>query len=247
MKRKKPIWQLFFLLILLIQTNSCRKEPEDSQLEIPSPVVFNPNLTYGTMTDQEGNVYKTIKIGTQTWMAENLRTTKFNDGAAIPEVNQFVGWPTIPFNRTSAYCWYNCDPSNKATYGALYNGFALSTGKLAPKGWHIPSDLEWATLLNYLDGYKLAAYKLKETGTSHWKIAEKKNSNESGFTAIPAGWRGRSYFTGIGKETEWWSSSPSKQPESNWCCRCFYYSSEGSYLANFSIDMGLSVRCIKDN
>jgi uncharacterized protein (TIGR02145 family) len=148
-------------------------------------IIFNPAKTYGTMTDQEGNVYKTIIIGSQTWMAENLRTTKYNDGAIIPLVMDRNVWSGL---STGAYCTYK-NTTNSDTSGILvrfYNWYAVNSGKLAPKGWHIPSDTEWKTLTTYLGGEILAGPKLKETGTSHW-VTSYGVTNESGFTALPTG------------------------------------------------------------
>ena len=113
-----------------------------------SPIIFNPDLTYGKVSDIDGNEYKTIQIGTQEWMAENLKTTKYNDGNSLPNVTDFTEWTDL---NTAAYCWYKNDASAyKATYGALYNWFTVNTGKLCPAGWHVPSDTEWTTLLRVL-------------------------------------------------------------------------------------------------
>jgi len=178
--------------------------------------VFNPNLTYGTVTDIDGNVYKTIQIGTQVWMAENLKTTRFNDGASIPNVTDDKDW----FHRTlPGYCWYNNNVGNKSTYGALYNWFTVNTGKLCPEGWHVPTDAEWHTLVLYLDPNAIidlyesmtAGNKLKEAGTPHWKSVNPGATNESGFTALPGGWRTGSQdvqtFWDIGYLGQWWSST----------------------------------------
>ena len=100
-----------------------------------------------TITDVEGNVYNTVTIGTQTWLVENLRTTKYNDGTSIPIITDSYSWPDM---TSAAYCWYNNDISNKNTNGALYNWYAVNSGKLAPSGWHIPSDAEFTILENYL-------------------------------------------------------------------------------------------------
>ena len=100
-------------------------------------IIFNPNLTYGSITDKDGNVYRTIQIGTQVWMAENLKTTKYNDGNSIPNVTDNTTWRNL---ATPAYCYYNNDGvTNKSIYGALYNWFTVNTGKLCPTGWHVPA------------------------------------------------------------------------------------------------------------
>jgi len=114
----------------------------------------NNNPTPSTVTDIDGNVYHIVAIGTQVWMAENLKTTKYNDGTFIPLVTDSTAWGNL---STPGYCWYNNDAATyKNTYGALYNWFTVNTGKLSPKGWHIPSDTEWETLITYLGGESLA-------------------------------------------------------------------------------------------
>jgi uncharacterized protein (TIGR02145 family) len=171
-----------------------------------SGIIFNPNLTYGSVTDIDGNTYKTIQIGTQTWMAENLKTIKYNDGTAISNVTNNTTWIGL---TTGAYCWYNNDAGTyKATYGALYNWYTVSTGKLCPTGWHVPSDAEWTTLTTYLGGEGVPGGKLKETCTTHWLSPNYGATNESGFTALPGGecdYNGS--FVQIGYYGSWWSST----------------------------------------
>jgi uncharacterized protein (TIGR02145 family) len=115
---------------------------------------YGAQLSFTTaVTDKDGNVYHTVTIGTQTWMVENLKTTKYNDGTAIPFITDNSAWANL---TTPGYCWYNNDSTTyKNMYGALYNWYAVSTGNLAPKGWHVATDAEWTTLQNYLitNGY----------------------------------------------------------------------------------------------
>src|SRR5574344_1985932 len=124
--------------------------------EVDSIIFYKPtlegNITYGSITDIDGNTYKTVTIGTQTWMAENLKVTKYNDGIAIPNVTDATAWSEL---TTGALCDYDNTPSNSETYGKLYNWYAVNTGKLCPTGWHVPSDAEWTILENYLiaNGY----------------------------------------------------------------------------------------------
>jgi uncharacterized protein (TIGR02145 family) len=147
-----------------------------------------------TVTDADGNIYNTVQIGTQVWMTENLKTTKFNDGTAIPYRVETGG---------GGYCWYNNDETNKDVYGALYNGYR----NLAPNGWHVPDRSDWQILINYLGSN--AAYKLMETGTAHWSAPNSSATNESGFTALPGGRVSyRSYtFEGLGSIAAWWKSN----------------------------------------
>jgi uncharacterized protein (TIGR02145 family) len=213
------------------------------------------NQSAGTIKDADGNVYKTIKIGTQTWMAENLKTTKYNDGTKITNVTDNMQWAKL---KTGAYCNYNNLESNAATYGRIYNKYAVNTGMLAPVGWHVPTDDEWITLSDYVE---------TNTGTSFSEakaLASKTNwfsstydgaigndltkNNSTGFTAIPTGWRYEdgvfSKIGEIGESAEWWSSTPGGLHWHLYVHRSYlgatdYGSVDGYY--------GLSVRCVKDN
>jgi uncharacterized protein (TIGR02145 family) len=158
-----------------------------------------------TVVDIDGNVYHTVTIGTQVWMVENLKTTRFNDGINIPNVTDDNMWAGL---TTPGLCWYNNDAQNNITYGALYNWYAVNTGKIAPKGWHIPSDYEWRTLTNYLGGKNIAGGKLKAFGVTLWLSPNTDATNESGYTALPGGTRevDRPYF-GIQQNGYWWSST----------------------------------------
>jgi uncharacterized protein (TIGR02145 family) len=126
------------------------------------------------LTDIDGNVYNTVIIGTQVWMTENLKTTKYNDNTKIPNVIDNTPWCTLP---TPAYCWYkNDEASNKHSYGALYNWFTVNTGKLCPTGWHVPSEVEWTTLTDCLGGESIASGKIKRRRdnsldkSQHWSV-----------------------------------------------------------------------------
>ena len=156
--------------------------------------------------DADGNIYQMVTIGTQTWMTENLRTTKYNDGADIPLVTIYAEWEAM---TTPGYCWYeNNEATYKANYGALYNWYTVNTGKLCPTGWHVPTDEEWTTLANYLGGLSVAGGRLKETGTAHWLSPNTGATNEFGFTALPGGGRAdHGKFLYIGVAGYWWSSS----------------------------------------
>jgi uncharacterized protein (TIGR02145 family) len=159
------------------------------------------------VTDVVGNVYNTVTIGSQVWMAENLKTTKYNDGTDIPLVTDGTAWAAL---STPGYCWYNNDAvTNKNTYGALYNWYAVNTAKLCPTGWHVPSNEEWTVLTTHLGGESVAGGKLKETGTSHWLSPNTGATNETGFTALPGGYRDHNYnaFKYIGEYSFWWSST----------------------------------------
>lgn len=173
--------------------------------------VFNNTKTYSTMIDQDGNVYKTITIGTQTWMAENLRTTKYSDGTVIPNISGYATWYTYSLGL---YYTYNntTDAVSIATYGRLYNWYAVTDSRnIAPAGWHVPTDAEWATLITQLGGEDVAGGKMKETGHTHWIYPNTSVTNESGFTALPSGWRNDldPFFDHMGFLGYYWSSTTS--------------------------------------
>ncbi len=193
--------------------------------------------------DNDGNIYKTVKIGTQVWMAENLRTTTYNDGTPIPLVTDTAAWSKL---LTPGYCWYN-NISNNNIYGALYNCFTISTGKLAPVGWHVATDEEWTILTTYLGGEKIAGAKLKVISKNYWNwLNEKKSTNESGFTALPAGHRDNNgIFSLFGNGGYWWSSSEYGSTGKVWY-RSMDINSSGIFRANNNKKNGHSVRCVMD-
>jgi len=196
-----------------------------------------------TVKDIDGNVYKTVTIGTKVWMAENLKTTKYNDGTAIPLVADDKAWEAL---TTPAYCWYNNDATaNKKTYGALYNWYTVNTKKLCPTGWHVPSDAEWTTLTTNLGGESVAGGKLKETSTTHWQSPNTGATNETGFTALPSGYRSSSgTYNYIGLNGYWWSSSEYSPP--NAYSRSMNYYRSNVYRYSYYKQDGFSVRCLRD-
>ena len=155
-----------------------------------------------TVKDIDGNIYHTVTIGTQIWLAEDLKTTRYNDGNPIPCVVDTAEWGTL---HSGAYCWANNDESNKSVYGALYNWYTTNNGKLCPLGWHVSSNSDWETLINYCGGWEIAGGKLKEAGTAHWKAPNVGATNEFGFTALPAGGRGcNGKFSILGVDLGYW-------------------------------------------
>ncbi len=204
----------------------------------------------GTVTDIEGNVYQTIGIGSQIWMAENLKTTTFSDGSAIPLVEDSIEW-TLQFVKP-AYCWYGNDEEKyKDTYGALYNFRAVMTEKLCPEGWHVPSDDEWTILETFLGGRDVAGGMLKEAGTEHWLSPNTGATNESGFTALPGGFRvyhtapyTTSKYLYIRKNAYFWNSTLGSNNYARCWCINYQYTELISFTRN--ILYGISIRCIKD-
>jgi len=140
-----------------------------------------------TVTDIDGNCYRTVTIGTQVWMAENLKVTHDCNGEAIPNVTDGATWAGL---TAGAYCEYNNDVNNVATYGRLNNWYAVADSRnISPAGWHVASDAEWQTLSIFLGGDAIAGGKMKETGTTHWYSPNTGATNESGFSALPGGYR----------------------------------------------------------
>ena len=213
--------------------------------------VFNNTKTYGTMTDQDSNVYKTITIGTQTWMAENLRTTKFRDGTEMPNICYGL-WN---LSKNDAYCSYNntTDAVSIATYGRLYNWYTVTNShNIAPEGWHVPTDAEWTTLITYLGGESVAGGKMKESGKTHWIAPNTDATNESGFTSLPTGLRGSGgsnpepFFSFMGACSYYWSST---EPGPNYAvgnyCR-LSCDNATVYRYDNSKAEGFAVRLVKD-
>jgi uncharacterized protein (TIGR02145 family) len=221
------------------------------------------NLTFSApVSDVDANPYSTVTIGAQVWMASNLKTTKYNEGTAIPEAQN----PTVTvIPTTGAYYWYNNDMTTyKDTYGALYNWYSVDNnlatknasngGKnICPSGWHVPTYTEWNILTTYLGGISVAGGKLKEVGTVHWTGPNTGATNESGFTALPGGFSnfnfsGSShplYSSYNGERGYWWSSSTySTYFES--ILKIQYSSSTGDSGYTDPPDQFLSVRCVKD-
>jgi uncharacterized protein (TIGR02145 family) len=189
------------------------------------------------LSDVEGNQYKVVKIGNQVWTAENLKVTHFSDGTSIPHITD--GFP--------GYCWYNNDSStNKETYGALYNFAAVATYKLCPTGWQVPSESEWDTLITFLGGDLVAGGKLKETGTSHWNSPNTGATNETGFTALPAGGMLYGTFQQMGTNGYWWSRKQQTLAEPESFYERLDYNLSNSYGSIQNGWYGLSIRCLKD-
>jgi uncharacterized protein (TIGR02145 family) len=206
---------------------------------------FNPSKSYGTVTDIDGNVYQTITIGTQTWMAENLRTTKYRNGGPIPEVTDTTAWIKV---NTGAYCNYDNTRDTNAitTYGRLYNWYAVfDNRKLCPPGWHVSTDTEWETLTDYLGGASVAGDKLKEAGTAHWDGPNAGTTNEAGFTALPGGhlYPGEP-FRYLTMSGNWWSVA-GNNADGDWY-RSIKCNAIGLCRYHSGKTGGFSVRCVKD-
>jgi uncharacterized protein (TIGR02145 family) len=234
---------VFITAMLIFGFGSCKKDKYSGP-------------QFGTVTDVEGNVYKTVKIGDQWWMAENLKVTMLNDKTPIPMVFSYQTW-SDPNIISPMLCYYNNDYANIATFGMLYNWHAVNTGKLAPTGWHVPTDSDWQKLQNYLiangynyDGTKTGNKIAKSlAATSGWENDQTEGNvgnnqtanNKSGFNAFPAGCRNDTEdyaFSGI--FSFWWNSTGSNNATG------IQFNTNELILSTAAPRFGLSVRCVKD-
>jgi uncharacterized protein (TIGR02145 family) len=208
----------------------------------------------GSVTDIDGNVYETVLIGNQWWMAENLRTANYSNGEPIPNVTDNTAWTQL---NSGAWCNYSNNAANDAVYGKLYNWYTtIDPRGLCPAGWHVPSDFEWNTLIGNLDPIfdpsalnsqsTTAGGKMKSTGTQYWLSPNTAANNESGFSGLPGGYRfgpfGDFYY--VGSNGFWWSSSESTSTSS--LGRDLYYDSGDAYRNSYNLQDGFSVRCLMD-
>lgn len=196
-----------------------------------------------TISDIDGNVYQAITIGTQVWMAENLKVTHYRNGDPVPEIADGSAWAVL---TTGAYCNYSNNPANVDTYGRLYNWYAVSDFRnIAPAGWHVPTDAEWQLLIEYLGGGAVAGGKMKEAGTTHWADPNSGATNQSGFSALPGGIRlSLGYYGSIRFHGLFWSST-GYDSENAWSLELAY--DFPNAIPEFDPkSVGFSVRCVKD-
>jgi len=225
----------FFLM------SSCQKTGTKEELSVNVP-------------DIEGNVYGIVTIGTQIWMAENLKNTKFNDNSAIPQVTGFAEWTKL---TTPAYCWMSDDEiSYKNLYGAMYNRFTVNSGKLCPTGWHVPTDREYMTLEETLgisaDTVKIWDFRgsstsngMKMKSSSGWSSVGD-GTNTSGFSALPGGCRYAitGSFNNVGDLSYWWTSTEENPRLARY--RRLDWNNNGVFRGAVNKQGGKYVRCVKD-
>lgn len=204
----------------------------------------------GTVTDLDNNTYQTVKIDNQWWMAENLKVTHYRNGDAIPYIPDSTEWGGL---NSGAYCVNDNNSDNIAVYGRLYNWYAVNDSRqLAPLGWHVPTDDEWQTLVDFLGGRWFAGGKMKEAGTTHWESQSQNRdvTNESGFSALPGGSRYTTYpyndfwrYSGIGAYAYFWSATEASSAYAYYR----FIGSEESISRDYSHKrLGLSIRCVRD-
>lgn len=211
--------RLFSVILISVLFAACEKENK------------------GLPMDGDGNIYDTVVIGTQVWLTENLKTTKYNNGDPIPLVTDNTAWEG--FSR-GAYCWYDNDIKNKEVYGALYNSYAAKLSNfICPVGWRVPKEEDWSILIEYLGGAFYAGGKLKETGTDHWISEGDGTTNETRFTALPGGER---YLDGTfnykGEHGFWWKSDLKYIG--------IHHSTSSINDGALPRNPGFSIRCIQD-
>jgi uncharacterized protein (TIGR02145 family) len=196
--------------------------------------------------DADGNIYNSVIIGTQEWMAENLKTSKYNDGTAIPNITDKYEWGYL---KTDSWCHYDNDSQYDSIYGKLYNWYAVETGKLCPTGWHVPTDAEWTVLTDYLganehNGTEGKALKSTSGWDDTYEGFTENGTDDYGWNGLPGGHRyDDGDFKVIGKAGQWWTSS-SFSKETAWPR---ILSSDVNFFRNNDYKKkGFSVRCLRD-
>jgi uncharacterized protein (TIGR02145 family) len=201
----------------------------------------NTVIAGGIVTDIDGNHYNTVSIGTQVWMAENLKTTRYRNGDSIPNIIDNHQWCNL---TSGACCDYKNIPAYVVRYGKMYNFFAVADLRgLCPAGWHVPSLPEWLQMMEFLGGRDVAGGKMKEASLEHWLAPNEGATNESGFTALPGGRRDCESLY-MKSEGQWWSSTASDL----YNARCFtlWYGSSKGMEDNGMKQTGEYIRCVRD-
>jgi uncharacterized protein (TIGR02145 family) len=200
-----------------------------------------------TVTDIDGNTYNTVQIGTQVWMSENLKTSRYRNGGSIPYVLGNTDWQAL---TTGAWSYKNHDEANNAISGKLYNWYTTRGDTLCPSGWHVPTDADWTTLTDFLGGEGVAGGKMRAIGTTYWYSSNTGATNESGFSALPGGFRFNEdgSFYNIRNVAFFWSALYSGIYASS--RKVLHTMSnilrESYYLADTRLKSGASIRCLKD-
>lgn len=230
--------KLTLAAIALFLMVSCSKDDASAETPAETPVANLPKVT----------------IGTQIWQTTNLDVSTYRDGTVIPEVTDDTAWTYL---TTGAWCYYSNETANGITYGKLYNWYAVAgihdsdpntpNKVLAPSGWHVPSDAEWTTLIDFLGGSRIAGDKMKATGTTLWITPNTDATNSSGFTGLPGGCRidfVTPTFSGIGFTGAWWSST--EKDIASGSIRSLIYNESYIQSGTNTKTRGFSVRCVRD-
>lgn len=230
-------------LLFLVLFSACKKEVTQEYI----PFTYTDSIT-----DVEGNIYHTVTIGSKVWMAENLRTTHYNNGDTITNERTHTDWST-PLG--GAYCFYNNDSAALAIYGCMYNFDAVTDPRgIAPPGWHVPTYYEWLGLVSYLG--QNAGNKLREHGNKHWIVANDEATDEFGFAALPGGYRDfQGDFYDVRTSVQFWSATH-YLPSSPTYPEAWYLDLVGDKdptlgepehaLSNVTYIQGCYIRCVKD-
>ncbi|MEW6016340.1 MAG: fibrobacter succinogenes major paralogous domain-containing protein [Candidatus Zixiibacteriota bacterium] len=201
-----------------------------------------PGPTGTTVTDIDGNSYRTVTIGTQTWMAENLKVTRYRNGDAIPVISDSSGWESL---TNGACCTYDNNTSNVAVFGRLYNHYAVADSRgIAPAGWHVPSDTDWQILTDYLGGYVIAGGKMKDASDAYWESPNEGATNSSGFSALPAGQRFNGVYQHQGTAAYFWSFIEESGINGRYIF--IQFDNAGAHGDDYPKQSGFSIRCVKD-
>lgn len=228
-----PAFMFGFMILLL---TGCKKDDTNNPM----------------VTDIDGNLYHTVNIGGQVWMVENLNVTRYSNGDSIPNITDDIEWS---IQTDGAYCNYNNDESTDKKFGKLYNWFAIADPrKIAPEGWHIPSEAEWLRLESYVAAHLGSSLTIAKAlaAETEWTVFSDEGSvgkdltknNSSGFTALPGGYRLNGKFNKIGDYSGWWSSTEST--ENNAWIRVLFFSYDNLATIYHDKANGFSVRCIQD-
>jgi uncharacterized protein (TIGR02145 family) len=240
---KSWIYSLVVIGSFLMLTDSCKKSDDN----------VDSGISSGTVKDIDGNVYNTVTIGTQVWMVENLKTTKYRDGSPILYVADFIQLYKL---TSGVYCNYNNDATIGAKYGKLYNWHAVSDSRnIAPTGWHVATDAEWSTLDNYVDANLGASINVGKALASktNWAAStyertignDLSKNNSSGFTGLPGGYlHYAGSFNSIGEDGTWWSST-ADGTKNAWSWSLEYAFGFVHRSSDYK-ENGYSVRCVKD-
>ena len=236
---KNIIYKIWLISLYFLPLAGC---------EYDSPQTIDYTGQIDSIVDIDGNKYTTIGIGTQIWMQKNLKTTRLSDGTILSLIADNIDWRNKNIN-TPAYCWYDNDSvENKSIYGGLYNFYSIETGLLCPTGWHVPSQAEWKTLVDYLGGKEIAGGKLKDYNGNYLVLPDRYIENNFKFHGLPGGFRHpeTGEFRNKGFTGCWWANRISKEDDSK-ALNIFIGKEKIEITEDYGNKHGgASIRCVKD-